>query len=68
MTISIARASLALRCWRSLAAPAAAQNREHQQQAAELRILQEQTQQLALALAQTLSADEAIKAINAPPR
>jgi TolA-binding protein len=34
------------------AAPAAAQNREHQQQAAELRILQEQQVQLALALAQ----------------
>jgi len=34
-----------------LASPAAAQNREHQQMAAELRVLQEQAQQLALTLA-----------------
>jgi len=44
-----------------LAHPAAAQNREHQQQAAELRILQEQQQQLALAISQLA---DAIKAIN----
>ena len=42
--------------------PAAAQNREHQQQAAELRILQEQQQQLSLGLAQIA---EALKALNA---
>ncbi|MGH9254708.1 MAG: tetratricopeptide repeat protein [Vicinamibacterales bacterium] len=34
-----------------LASPAAAQNREHQQMAAELRMLQEQSQQLAITLA-----------------
>ena len=44
------------------AAQAAAQNREHLQMAAELRLLQEQTQQLALTLAQL---GEAIKAVNA---
>ena len=41
--------------------PARAQNREHQQMAADLRMLQEQTQQLALSLAQIA---EAIKALN----
>jgi tol-pal system protein YbgF len=53
-------AALALLC--VSAAPAAAQNREHQQMAAELRMLQEQQQQLALTFAQLA---EAIKAINA---
>jgi tol-pal system protein YbgF len=43
-------------------ATAGAQNREHQQMTAELRMLQEQTQQLALSLAQI---GEAIKALNA---
>jgi tol-pal system protein YbgF len=43
------------------APPAAAQNREHQQLAAEARMLQEQTQQLAIAVAQLA---EALKAIN----
>jgi len=43
-------------------APARAQNREHQQMTAELRILQEQTQQLALSVAQIA---ETIKALNA---
>ena len=43
----------------------AAQNREHQQQAAELRILQEQQQQLSLAIAQLA---EAIKALQRPAR
>jgi tol-pal system protein YbgF len=43
-------------------APVTAQNREHMQMTAELRILQEQTQQLALALAQL---GESIQAINA---
>ncbi len=48
------------------ATPAAAQNREHQQMAAELRMLQEQNQQLSLALQQTLNQlAEAVKAINA---
>jgi tol-pal system protein YbgF len=43
------------------AAPAAAQNKEHQQMEAELRMLQEQNQQLSLALQQ---ATEALKAVN----
>jgi len=42
--------------------PASAQNREHQQMAAELRMLQEQQQQLALTFAQLA---DAIKALNA---
>jgi len=45
-----------------LAVPASAQNREHQQMAAELRMLQEQNQQLSLALQQLA---EALKAVNA---
>jgi TolA-binding protein len=45
----------------ALAAHPAAQNREHQQQAAELRILQEQQQQLSVALAQLA---EAVKALS----
>jgi tol-pal system protein YbgF len=45
----------------ALAARPAAQNREHQQQAAELRILQEQQQQLSVALAQLA---EAVKALS----
>src|ERR1051325_1904952 len=45
----------------ALAAYPAAQNREHQQQAAELRILQEQQQQLSLAITQL---SDAIKALN----
>jgi tol-pal system protein YbgF len=44
------------------AAPAAAQNREHLQLAAELRMLQEQNQQLSLALSQLT---ETLKAVNA---
>lgn len=44
-----------------VAAPAAAQNREHQQLSAELRQLQEQNQQLSLAIAQLT---EALKAVN----
>jgi tol-pal system protein YbgF len=43
------------------ASPAAAQNKEHQQMEAELRMLQEQNQQLSLALQQ---ATEALKAVN----
>ena len=45
----------------ALAAHPSAQNREHQQQAAELRILQEQQQQISLAIAQLA---EAVKALN----
>ena len=45
----------------ALAARPAAQNREHQQQAAELRIVQEQQQQLTLAISQLA---EAVKALN----
>jgi tol-pal system protein YbgF len=45
----------------AIAAPAAAQNREHLQLAAELRMLQEQNQQLSLALTQLA---EALKAVN----
>jgi tol-pal system protein YbgF len=44
----------------ALTGPLAAQNREHQQMAAELRMLQEQQQQLALTLAQVI---EALKVI-----
>ena len=45
----------------AMAAPAAAQNREHLQLAAELRMLQEQNQQLSLALTQLT---DALKAVN----
>lgn len=45
-------------------APAAAQNREHQQMTADVRMLQEQTQQLAIALASSNQAlAEALKAL-----
>jgi tol-pal system protein YbgF len=57
---SIAVVSLAL--LPLVAAPAAAQNREHLQIAAELRMLQEQNQQLSLALTQLT---DALKAVNA---
>ena len=56
------RLAVAAACVLALAAHPAAQNREHQQQAAELRILQEQQQQLSLGLAQIA---EALKALNA---
>jgi tol-pal system protein YbgF len=50
----------------SAAVPAAAQNREHQQMAADVRMLQEQTQQLAITLAALNQAlAESIKALNA---
>ena len=58
--------ALALPLSLSVASPAAAQNREHQQMAAELRMLQEQSQQLAITLStlnQVLA--ESIKALNA---
>jgi tol-pal system protein YbgF len=49
-----------------LAAPAVAQNREHQQMTADVRMLQEQTQQLAITLAAINQAlTESIKALNA---
>jgi tol-pal system protein YbgF len=56
------RLGLAAVCVLALTARPSAQNREHQQQAAELRILQEQQQQLSLAIAQLA---DAIKALNA---
>ena len=62
--ILLALAALALSL--SVAAPATAQNREHQQMAAELRMLQEQSQQLAITLStlnQVLA--ESIKTLNA---
>ena len=57
----ILRLTLTLAALLVSALPAAAQNREHQQMSAELRMLQEQTQQLALTLAQL---GDALKAIN----
>jgi tol-pal system protein YbgF len=63
-TITAPAVVLAVLC--VAATPAAAQNREHQQMAAELRMVQEQNQQLSLALQQTLNQlAEAVKAINA---
>jgi tol-pal system protein YbgF len=61
MHMNLVRSTLALAVL-AVAAPAVAQNREHQQMSAELRMLQEQTQQLALALAQI---GDALKALNA---
>ena len=61
-----ALAALALPLSLFVAAPATAQNREHQQMAAELRMLQEQSQQLAITLStlnQVLA--ESIKTLNA---
>ena len=55
-------AALLLALLPAMAAPAAAQNREHLQLAAELRMLQEQNQQLSLALTQLT---EALKTVNA---
>lgn len=55
------RLTLSLAALLGAALPSAAQNREHQQMSAELRMLQEQTQQLALTLAQL---GDALKAIN----
>lgn len=55
-------AALCLALFPAMAAPAAAQNREHLQLAAELRMLQEQNQQLSLALNQLT---DALKAVNA---
>ena len=61
MHMNLVRSTLALAVL-SAAVPAVAQNREHQQMSAELRMLQEQTQQLALTLAQV---GDALKALNA---
>jgi tol-pal system protein YbgF len=55
------RLAVAAACVLALAAHPAAQNREHQQQAAELRILQEDQQRLALAISQL---NDLIKALN----
>ena len=55
------RLAVAAACVLALAARPAAQNREHQQQAAELRIVQEQQQQLSVAIAQL---SDALKALN----
>jgi tol-pal system protein YbgF len=60
MTISTRLAVAAVGVLAFVARPAA-QNREHQQQAAELRILQEQQQQLSVALSQLA---EAVKALS----
>ena len=60
MHTTLLRSTLALVVL-STAIPATAQNREHQQMSAELRMLQEQTQQLALTLAQI---GDALKALN----
>jgi tol-pal system protein YbgF len=62
MQKTITVSALGLILLASATTPARAQNREHQQQTAELRMLQEQTQQLSLSLAQIA---EAIKALNA---
>ncbi len=57
--------AVALAAWTAAAVPATAQNREHQQLTAEARMLQEQTQQLAIAVAQLAeSLNQAVKAIN----
>src|SRR5688572_17293307 len=61
MTMSTRLAVAAAALLLALPAHPAAQNREHQQQAAELRILQEQQQQLTLAISQLA---DAIKALN----
>lgn len=61
--ISASVAIAAVLCFAAI--PAAAQNREHQQMAAELRMLQEQTLQLSLAIQQALAQwTESVKAIN----
>jgi tol-pal system protein YbgF len=62
MKTTIAVSALALMLSVLAAAPAGAQNREHLQMTADLRMLQEQTQQLALSLAQIA---DAIKSLNA---
>ena len=61
MPMNLLRSTLAVAVF-ATAVPAAAQNREHQQMSAELRMLQEQTQQLALTLTQI---GDALKALNA---
>jgi tol-pal system protein YbgF len=61
--LSIGAAALA--GWTFAGVPVAAQNREHQQLAAEARMLQEQTQQLAIALTALSEAlNQAVKSIN----
>jgi len=60
MHMNLLRSTLALALL-AAAVPAVAQNREHQQMSAEMRMLQEQTQQLALTLAQI---GDALRALN----
>jgi tol-pal system protein YbgF len=60
MHMNLLRSTLVL-ALTAAAVPAAAQNREHQQMSAELRMLQEQSQQLAITLAQI---GDALKALN----
>ena len=61
--LPVAAVAALLTC--AMPATALAQNREHQQMAAELRILQEQNLQLSLALQKTLAQlEEAVKSIN----
>ena len=55
------RLAVAAACVLALAAHPAAQNREHQQQTAELRIMQQQQQELSIAISQLA---DAIKALN----
>ena len=63
-TISCALAALLASV--SAPSPATAQNREHQQMTADVRMLQEQTQQLAITLAAVNQAlAESLEAINA---
>jgi tol-pal system protein YbgF len=62
MKTTITSAIVCLALLSAAVAPAAAQNREHLQMAAELRMLQQQNQQLSLALSQLT---EALKAVNA---
>jgi tol-pal system protein YbgF len=61
MKKTLTTAIAALLCAAGAVVPVAAQNREHQQLAAEARMLQEQTQQLAIAIA---ALNESLKAIN----
>ena len=62
MKKSVSIGAAALLAWAATAPPVVAQNREHQQLAAETRMLLEQTQQLAIAVA---ALNESLKAINA---
>ena len=66
MQKTISRTLAALLAFAIASPPAAAQNREHQQMTADVRMLQEQTQQLVITLAAVNQAlAESLKAINA---